>query len=70
MMTVPDTVRVVTMLVAGSWIEDLEFIDREAKNDDMENRVVDHVQDLAVSLAAKATIHHADDPTLETDDKI
>lgn len=58
------------MSVAGNWIDDLVFIDPVAKKGDMENRVVvDHVPDLAVSLEAKA-IHHADDHTLGTDDKI
>lgn len=68
MMTVRDTVRVVTMSVAENWIDDHVFIDHGAKNAVMENQVVDHVQDLAVKV--KAIRHRAADVHIqETDDK-
>lgn len=58
------------MSVAGNWIDDLVFIGHGAKNDDMENQVVDHAQDLAVKVKARAAIlHHADVHIHETDDE-
>lgn len=69
MMTVLDTVRVVTMWVAANWIDDRECTGRVAKNVDTarRSRVAAAVQDLAAK--ARATHHHADVHIRETDDK-